>query len=109
MLPNHVDVVDAIHSLNEVSLTFPSADDGGLLITRRCAPMDYGPARITKPPEIRYHFWDFESDSPKNHTISLRADMITSVEILTSTFDPASFVTWKTNWHIARTSWGPHN
>lgn len=35
--------------------------------------------------------------------------MISSVDILGSTFALASFVTWKTNWHITRISWGTYN
>ena len=106
MLTNHADIIQVIHDRNEVLVTFPSQEDEGQTLERRCAPMDYGLARITKPPDIRYHFWDFESDSDANHVVSLRADQILRVDILDSTFDPATpFVAWKTNWHIPR-DWG---
>lgn len=39
---------------------------------------------------------DFESDSGRNHNLSLLASQITSVEVLGSPFDPSSFVTWDT-------------
>ena len=58
----------------------------------------------------RYHFWDFESDSGKPHTLSLRAVQIHSVEVLLdSGFEPETFVTWPTNWAVPRTTWGSKN
>ena len=109
MLANHDSILQAIEDLNEVQVTFLSKEDGFAELTRRCAPMDYGPARTMKVPEDRYHFWDFESDSGWNHTLSLPDAQIVSVEILSTTFDPASFVSWDTNWHVARSSWGAFN
>jgi len=109
VLSNHSEVIQAIHELHEVRVTFPSKSDEGAVLSRRCAPMDYGPGRISTPPEDRYHFWDFESDSGSNHVLSLRSDQIAHVEVLKSTFVPAAFVTWKTNWHVARTTWGAFN
>ncbi len=109
MLPNHEEILRAIHEKREVSVTWPSKDDGGSLQTRRCAPMDYAPARISSKGENRYHFWDFESDSGKNHNLSLTAEQISSVEVLETSFDPADFVSWTTKWSVARTSWGDFN
>ena len=106
MLENHDAILQAIEDLNEVQVRFLSKEDGFTELERRCAPMDYGPARSMKVPEDRYHFWDFESDSPKNHVLSLPDAQIVSVEVLPSAFDPAEFVTWPPNWHVARTSWG---
>lgn len=108
-LPNHGEVIAAIHDLHEVQVKFISKDDGGAQLTRRCAPMDYGPARSMKVPEDRYHFWDFECDSGANHVLPLPDAQLVSVEVLSSTFDPSSFVTWNTNWHISRSSWGAFN
>ena len=109
MLPNHDDILQAMQEKHEVSVTWPSKDDGGSLQTRRCAPMDYAPARISSEGEYRYHFWDLESDSGKSHNLSLAAAQISSVVILETSFDPASFVTWTTNWTVARTTWGAYN
>lgn len=109
MLQDHQEFIDAIAYLKEVEVMFSSADDDYQTIIRRCAPMDYGPVRITKPPEVRYHFWDMESDGPSNHPLLLRADQITQLVILESVFDPASFVTWTPTWHIPRTTWGAYN
>lgn len=109
MLANHDSIMQAIEDLNEVLVTFVSKDDGLSELSRRCAPMDYGPARSMRVPEDRYHFWDFESDSGRNHVLSLPAAQILSVEILPTSFDPATFVTWAPNWHVPRTSWGTFN
>ena len=51
MLSNHDEVIQAIHDLREVRVTLVSRDGDGAQLTRRCAPMDYGPARRTKVPE----------------------------------------------------------
>ena len=109
MLPNHTDVIKAIQDRHEVLVIFPSKDDQGQVLRRRCAPMDYGAGRISKAQEKRYHFWDFESDSGTNHNLSLTAEQISSVEVLDSTFDPATFVTWETNWHVPRDTWGQYS
>jgi len=109
MLSNHEDVIAAIHSRRTVRVTWPSKDDGGFIQTRRCAPMDYGPARISNDGMPRYHFWDLESDSGANHVLSLRDHQITSVDVLDEEFDPAEFVSWTPNWHVPRSSWGPFN
>lgn len=111
-LTNHDAVIQAIQDRLEVRVTWPSQEDGGVILRRRCAPMDYGPSRRAREQTSRYHFWDFESDSGSNHTLSLLAAQITSVELLDSTFDPSSFVTWDTarsQWFISRTSWGDKN
>ncbi len=109
MLANHAEIIQSIHELLEVRVTFRSKDDEMSTLARRCAPMDYGPARSMRVPEDRYHFWDFESDSGKNHVLSLPDQQIVSVDVLGSTFDPSSFVTWEPNWHVARSSWGQHS
>lgn len=110
-LSNHDGIIQAIHDLREVRVTWPSQDDGGAVQSRRCAPMDFGPSRRAHDQTPRYHFWDFESDSGASHTLSLLASQITVVEVLDSTFDP-SFVTWDTDrspWFVARASWATSN
>ena len=71
--------------------------------------MDYGPGRMSLSGESRYYFWDEESDSGRNHNLGLRADQILTVTILESIFNPADFVTWRTNWVITLTTWGNYN
>lgn len=108
-LPNHDDIIEAIARRREVLVTFRSKEDGGAVLVRRCAPMDYGPSRRAHDKTPRYHFWDWESDSPRTHTLSLLAMQIESVEILDTTFDPSSFVTWAPKWFVERTTWAPFN
>ncbi|QKS88654.1 hypothetical protein [Curtobacterium flaccumfaciens] len=105
-LTNHNEFVAAIESHREVEVTFHSKEDGGAVLTRRCAPMDFGPSRRARDKTPRYHFWDWESDGPRTHTLSLLAEQIVSIEVLDSTFDPASFVAWAPNWFVERTTWG---
>ncbi|APZ33064.1 hypothetical protein BOH66_01185 [Microbacterium aurum] len=108
-LENHADIVRAIRDLSEVTVTFRSKEDGGARLVRRCAPMDYAASSRAHDKTPRYHFWDFESDSAANHVLSLPASQIESVEVLDTSFDPSSFVTWPTKWAVQRESWGEFN
>jgi hypothetical protein len=68
--------------------------------------MDYGPSSFAKNKADRYHFWDYDSDSPGGrHTLSLLPEQVVSIVELDEPFDPAEFVTWETNWHYPR-DWG---
>ena len=101
--------IQAIHDKRKVRLTFYSKEDGGLL-TRKCAPMDYGPSRRAKQKNDRFHFWDYDSDTQK-HTLSLNPEQISNLQVLDDTFEPAEFITWditKSPWFISR-DWGPYS
>ncbi|PCE33593.1 hypothetical protein BZL54_05030 [Burkholderia ubonensis subsp. mesacidophila] len=95
--------ISAIHSKNKLRVTFHS-QKSGTTVTRDSAPMDFGPRTNDAIRIDRYHFWDFTSPSGP-HTESLRADQIQSIFCLNDVFDPADFVTWRTNWNIHR-DWG---
>jgi len=95
--------ISAIRNKKKVRVIFFSKEDKET-ITRKCAPMDYGPSRRTKGKNERFHLWDYES-ATKNHTLSLSPQQVEKIEILDETFDPAEFVTWKTDWIISR-DWG---
>lgn len=89
-----------------VVLQFVSKEDAGRMLTRTCAPMDFAPGSQTAGPSYRYHFWDYESDSPGGaHTLSLRTAQIASIEATSESFDPAGFVSWQPRWHQPR-DWG---
>lgn len=99
-------LLKALHGKTKVRLTFHSKEDGGTLV-RTCAPMDVGPSRRAKDKSVRYHLWDFDSDSA-SHTLSLLPGQVVSVEATPEPFDPASFVTWDTKkppWFVKR-DWG---
>jgi len=98
--------LQALHAKRKILVRFFSAEDA-TYIARTCAPLDYGPIRRSKDVTPRYHFWDFTSDE-KPHALSLKPDQLHSIEILKSDFDPASFVTWKPAWSVAR-QWGPYS
>lgn len=98
--------IGAIHTKNKLRLTFYSKEDGHALI-RTCAPMDYGPSSRAHNKSDRFHFWDYDSDTER-HTLSLLPEQVISIEVLSATFDPAEFVTWRPNWVIMR-NWGAYS
>lgn len=93
----------AIHEQVKIRVTFLSKEDERN-ITRFCAPMDYGPSRTAKNKDNRFHFWDYESDT-RNHVLSLLPEQIINMQFTNEKFDPSEFITWNTNWIIAR-DWG---
>lgn len=103
---DHEVFIAAIEGRKRVRLTFVSKEDGGRQLVRHCAPMDYGPGRVAKSPDPRYHLWDFDSDSSSGpHTLSLLAPQIVSMVETDQDFDPAEFVSWEPRWHHVR-DWG---
>lgn len=95
--------INAIHSKNKILLHFFSKEDGAV-ISRKCAPMDFGPSRRAHDKSDRFHFWDYESDT-RNHTLSLLPNQIQSMEVLDENFEPSEFVTWDTSrnmWFVSR-------
>src|ERR1700691_6557588 len=67
---DHGAFISGIVDRTKVVLTFVSKEDAGLLLSRTCAPMDYGPSSFAKNKANRYHFWDYDSDSPSGrHTL----------------------------------------
>lgn len=95
--------IDSIHAKTKIKLKFFSKEDGRLL-TRLCAPMDFGPSRRTRNQDDRYHLWDYESDE-RNHVLSILPGQVDSIEFLDDDFCPSEFITWKTNWIVPR-DWG---
>jgi hypothetical protein len=103
---DHEVFIAGIGGCTKVVLTFASKEDGGQYLVRTCAPMDYAPGRIAKDRANRYHFWDYDSDSPGGrHTLSLLPEQIISIAATEKPFSPAEFVTWDTAWNIPR-DWG---
>ena len=99
--------IEAIKERRLVEVSFFSKEDNAQL-TRRCAPMDFGPSRRAKDQSDRFHMWDYESDVAP-HTLSLPQDQVISIRVLDELFDPAGFVTWTPiNWFIDR-DWGPYS
>lgn len=98
--------LEALSGRKLVRVSFYSKEDGAI-ISRKCAPMDYGPSRRAKDKSNRYHFWDLTSDS-RNHTLSLLPSQLKSLEVLGDSFDPSEFVTWKPKWVIPR-DWGHYS
>ncbi len=101
--------IQAIHDKRKIELRFHSDEDGHP-ITRKCAPMDYGPSRRAKDKTPRFHSWDYESDRWP-HTLSLLRGKIISMDVLDERFDPAEFITWNavaSPWFVPR-DWGVYS
>lgn len=101
--------IQAIHNKQKVRLSFFSKEDGRVL-TRLCAPMDFGPSRRATDKSNRYHLWDYESDT-KNHVLSLLPNQISSIEVTDEHFEPNEFIIWDTQkspWFLKR-NWGQYS
>ncbi len=96
------DFVSAIAGTNLVELTFNSSSKG--IITRKCAPMDFGPWKHSRASEVRYHFIDLNS-SQGAHPLSIKSDQILQLNVSDEKFKPENLVYWVPEWHIAR-DWG---
>jgi hypothetical protein len=65
----------AIHDRKKICIQFDSKEDGRV-ISRTCAPMDYGSSRRRNVKKNdKYHMWDYDSDK-EMHTLSLNPDQI---------------------------------
>jgi hypothetical protein len=99
----HETFMTALHARHAVSVTFCAEEDGGIR-TRVCYPMDFGPGRKMRDAQPRYWLWD--CDSPEGpHPLGLLPSQVSSIVDTNQAFDPAWFVTWRTNWLVAR-DWG---
>jgi hypothetical protein len=98
--------IRAIHNRTKIRLSFYSKQDSAVL-TRLCAPMDFGASKRAKNKDDRYHLWDYESDNA-NHTLSLLPEQVVKMEFTDIVFDPSEFVAWTPNWIIER-NWGIHS
>jgi len=101
--------IQAIRDKRKIELTFHS-DEDGRPITRKCAPMDYGPSRKAKDKTPRFHVWDYESDK-KPHPLLLHRKKIIDMRVLDEEFDPAEFITWDVGaapWFVVR-DWGEYS
>ena len=68
-------------------------DKRGRVVTRTCAPLDYGPLRGAIDPVDRYQLWDLEGRR-KPLNITLLDSDVRSFRALDETFDPADIITW---------------
>ena len=98
--------IASIKAKTKVRLTFYSKQDESQQV-RLCAPMDFGASSRAKNKDDRYHLWDYESER-ENHTLSLLPNQVVSMEFTDLGFNPAEFVTWKTNWIVKR-DWGMYS
>lgn len=102
--------MDALLHKKKVLLHFYSKEDGGLILIRTCAPMDFGPSRRAHLKNDRYHLWDYDSDT-RVHTLSLSPEQMLRILPIEEAFDPAEFITWslqKSPWFTPR-EWGQYS
>ncbi|WP_299013045.1 hypothetical protein [uncultured Photobacterium sp.] len=98
--------VNAIQHRKKVRLTYISKDNG-VVTTKICAPIDFGPKRLAQNQSDRYHLWDFEGEQ-RHHILSLLPESIVKMEVLPEIFLPEDFVVWPTNWFVKR-DWGEYS
>lgn len=105
MHSDHAVFIEALEGLRKLTLTFDSKEDGHSLV-RLCAPMDFGASTIAANKSVRYHFWDYDSDSAGgSHPLSLLPQQVRSIVATDISFEPSEFVTWAPRWIYAR-DWG---
>lgn len=92
--------IKAIHNKQKVNLTFYTKDK--VILTRICAPMDYGIS--DKYPDYldRYYLWDYEG----KHPLPLKEEQIVSIVFTSNLFDPYLFITWWPMTWIIKRNWG---
>jgi hypothetical protein len=91
--------IGAIQDTNLVELTFDSKEKG--VISRMCAPMDYAPMSNSSSSELKYHFYNLDS----NHPMPISEWQIIEMKILSDKFKPENIVNWQPTWHVVR-DWG---
>lgn len=99
---SHEIFLQAINNKGLIQLCFNSYEKGS--ITRKCIPFDFGPSSRYKDGQDRYHFYDLDSPEGK-HNLSILPSQITSIELLTDTFEPGDYIKWTPKWFIKR-DWG---
>ena len=87
--------VKAIHDKKKVMFTFFSEEDG-CVITRKCAPYDYGVLKKIKDGLPRYCLWDYQGKK-RPHPIREKVADVRDIQATDETFDPKEFVTWDTS------------
>ena len=101
--------IEAIHDRRKVAVRFFSKQDGRVL-TRKCAPMDFGPSRLAEGRHFRFQLWNYEGDEGPR-PLSLLPGQLRHIVVLEERFDPGEFVTWDTKaarWVLPR-DWGTHS
>ncbi len=99
--------VAAIHSKTTVKVIVKRKGKPTPLIAT-CAPLDYAPPRNNPDSAALFHFYKFAWKHHKAHIMSIEPDMLTKLEVLADTFDPADFIDWDVTqkpWTIER-DWG---
>ena len=103
MHAEHQVFLDAIAGKQRLTVKFSRAKEGRV-VTRVCAPLDYGPLRGGLDAEPRYQLWDLEGRR-KPLNIQLTEAELLSIAPTGETFDPAEIITWSFKagaWAIAR-------
>lgn len=100
---------DFLKSINDkliVNLTFRTVK--GIVLKRKCVPLDYGPSRKFRDKSQRYHVLVINSPSGKIHPIPLSKVQILKIELTNTHFNPSRYIKWKLNWHLKR-NWGVYS
>lgn len=101
VMVNHSLFLQSIQDKIVLNIVYDSKEKGR--ITRKCAPLDYGPSQRKGKlyGTEKYHVFDLNSpDQP--HPIAMEPDRIVSMSRSTETFNPKSFINWEVHWLVPR-------
>jgi hypothetical protein len=94
---------NAIQETKIVKVDF--TDKAGTRKIRECIPFDYAYSKVEKrPTNKKFHFYDLDSPDGK-HNLSLLDEQIHEIIKTSTTFNPADYINWTTDWTIKR-DWG---
>lgn len=98
---DHALFIKSLHEKRILTIVYDSKDKG--VITRKCAPLDYGPSQRKGKvfPGDKYHVYDLNSPDGA-HPIAMSPDRIVSMAATNDFFNPSSFITWEVHWIIPR-------
>lgn len=98
----HQVFLDALFAKKRLEVQF--RDKTGRVVTRVCAPLDYGPLRGATDLSDRYQLWDLEGKKKPLNVVVADADLI-ALKPLDESFDPATIITWAfkpNSWKLPR-------
>ncbi len=95
--------IEAIHEKKIIEVEFYSKKDDTNR-TRKCIPFDYAPNKRDKNPIDKYQLFDLDG----RHNLALEESKIFSLIKLDEEFEPSDYISWETDWSIAR-DWGEYS
>ncbi|WP_321779324.1 hypothetical protein [Sulfurimonas sp.] len=92
--------IEAIKEKKLIEVTFIAKKDN-VNRTRKCVPFDYACGKRDKNQIQKYQLYDLDSPNGR-HNLALEENQIINLVKLDEIFNPADYISWETNWEIAR-------